>query len=132
MISIKLPKKFNNRKVLNFFKKKKLHSLIKASKDKKIYVNKMERAKPWPPKINQLYLIYQITLLNKRLTILEFGSGWSSLVFACALDELKRKYSNQVKILRKNNPFKLFVLDNEKKYLNITKKRVFNFKKKTN
>ena len=130
MFSIRLPKTFQDQKILNFFKRKKLGDLIKASKEKKIFVNNMERLKPWSPKIGQLYLIYQIILLNKRLTILEFGSGWSSLIFACALDELKRKYFKEVKYLRKNDPFKLFSIDNESKYLKISKTRVNKFKKK--
>ena len=128
MISIKIPKTANTKKILSFFKKKKLTNIIKAPKEKAIFVNNMERFKPWGPKIQQLYFIYQIILLNKRLTILEFGSGWSSLIFVSALNELKRKYSKEVKNLRKNDPFKLFALDNEKKYLKISKARVDKFK----
>ena len=131
-MSIKFPKKINQRKVIEFFKKKKLNNFLRAGKDKKIEVNKMERLKPWAPKINQLYFFYQIILLNKRLTILEFGSGWSSLVFTSALNELKKKYFNKTKSLRKNNPFELFSIDNEKKYLNLSRKRVYNFIKQNN
>ena len=44
-----------------------------------------------------------------------------------ALKELKKdKFSKKVKLLRRNNPFELFVIDNEKKYLNITKQRIKN------
>ena len=32
-------------------------------------------------------------------------------------------------ILRRNNPFEIFILENEKKFLNITKKRINEFNK---
>jgi len=67
-------------------------------------------------------------VLNKRTTVLEFGSGWSSLVLHVALNENKKKYLDYVKNnLRRNNLFKLFVIENEKKFLNISKKRIENF-----
>ena len=34
-----------------------------------------------------------------------------------------------MKILRRNNPFELFILENERKYLNITKQRIKKFNK---
>ena len=70
-------------------------------------------------------------LKDKRTTVLEFGSGWSSLIFCLALDELNKKYFKEMRRLRRNNPFELFILENEKKYLNITKHRIVNFKKST-
>jgi len=51
-----------------------------------------------------LYNLYQYILINKRTTILEFGSGWSTLIFGLALNELSNKFSNEVKQLRRNNP----------------------------
>ena len=88
----------------------------------------MERFKPWSPKLEQLYLIYQIVILNKRHNF-EFGSGWSTLIFIKALNELKIKYLNNVKFLRKNNPFSLFVVDNEKNIYQFQKKEQIHFKK---
>ncbi len=79
---------------------------------------------PYIPELNDLYLLYQFILINKRTTIFEFGSGWSTLIFSLALKELKNKFSKKIKSLRRNNPFELFVLENEKKYLNITKNRI--------
>ena len=57
---------------------------------------------------------------------MEFGSGWSTLILYYGINELKRKYENEINF-RRSNPFELFVLENEKKYLNITKKRINNF-----
>ena len=42
---------------------------------------------------------------------------------------MKKKYFKQVKNLRRNNPFELFILENEKKYLNISKNRIIKFNK---
>ena len=85
---------------------------------------------PYPPNLQDLYRLYQFVILNKRTTILEFGSGWSSLIFSLALSENKRKYSKEIKELRRNTPFELFVLENKKKYLNQSKARIIRFKNK--
>ena len=76
-----------------------------------------------------LYNLYQYVLNNKRITIFEFGSGWSTLIFSLVLRELRNKFFKQVKLLRRNNPFELFVIENEKKYLNITRNRIKRFNK---
>ena len=47
---------------------------------------------------------------------MEFGSGWSSLIFNLALNDLKN-----LKKLTKKNLFELFILENNKKYLSISK-----------
>ena len=113
----------------NFFIKKGLKILVDLSKRKKLSVNQMEINEPFNPELNDLYNLYQYVLINKRTTILEFGSGWSTLIFSLALKELANKFTNQIKHLRRNNPFELFVIENEKKYLNITKNRILKFNK---
>ena len=85
---------------------------------------------PYLPELKDLYMLYQYILLNKRTTILEFGSGWSSLIFCLAMQDLKKKYKNKVENLRRNNPFEIFVLENERKFLEITKKRISKYNKK--
>ena len=82
------------------------------------------------PELKDLYRLYQFVILNKRTTILEFGSGWSSLIFTLALMELKKHYSVKIKSLRRNNSFELFILENEKKYLKVSKNRILKFTKK--
>ena len=100
----------------NFFIKKYLKLLVDLSKKKKPSVNQMIINEPYVPELNDLYNLYQYILINKRTTILEFGSGWSTLIFSLALRELRDKFSNEVKSLRRNNPFELFVVENEKTY----------------
>jgi len=122
----------SKKQIENFFIKKNLKSLVNLSKKPRQTVNQMIVSEPYPPELNDLYLLYQYVLINKRTTIIEFGSGWSTLIMSLALKELKDKFSKKVKLLRRNNPFELFVIDNEKKYLNITKQRIKKFNKYLN
>ena len=48
---------------------------------------------PFIPELDDLYNLYQYILINKRTTVLEFGSGWSTLIFSLALNELSNKFS---------------------------------------
>ena len=126
---MKKPQKKNQKFIENFFIKKGLKLLVDLSKKKKPSINQMIINEPLIPELGDLYNLYQYVLTNKRITILEFGSGWSSLIFSLALNELKNKFSNEVKKLRRNNPFELFVIENDKKYLDITKNRILKFNK---
>ena len=126
-MSIKFPKKKSKKYIENFFVKKGLKSLVEFSKGKHATVNQKIAFKPIPPELDDLYNLYQYIVLNKRTTICEFGSGWSSLIFNLALKDLKNKFVNDVKDLRMNNPFELFIIENEKKFLNISKKRIEKF-----
>tara|TARA_B100000242_G_C42954356_1_gene442552 strand:+ start:131 stop:943 length:813 start_codon:yes stop_codon:yes gene_type:complete len=130
VIHIKKPKNKNIKIIENFFIKRGLKQLVGLSKKKKPSVNEMHSRLPYIPELDDLYYLYQYVLINKRTTILEFGSGWSTLIFSLALNELANKFSNKIIKLRRNNPFELFVIENEKKYLNITKNRILKFNKK--
>ncbi|MDC3036188.1 hypothetical protein OA107_02250 [Candidatus Pelagibacter sp.] len=127
MIKIKIPSNKSKSFIEKFFIKKGLRSLVNQSKKNKAKVNQMILKQPYIPELTDLYRLYQFVILNKRITILEFGSGWSSLIFNLAINELKKKFKNRVKTLRRNNPFEIFILENEKKYLNITKRRIQKF-----
>jgi len=119
----------NQKFIENFFIKKGLKLLVDLSKKKNFSVNLKIINEPYSPILDQLYYLYQYVFINKRTTILEFGSGWSTLIFSLALNELANKFSNEVKKLRRNNSFELFVIENEKKYLDITKNRILKFNK---
>lgn len=127
--TIKKPHIKNKKFLENFFIKKNLKFIVELSKKKKPSVNELILDEPFIPELNDLYNLYQYVLINKRTTVLEFGSGWSTLIFSLALKELRDSYSDEVKILRRNNPFELFVIENEKKYLKITKDRIKKFNK---
>ena len=132
-MKINFPKKKTNLEIEKFFFRKKLSFLVAESKKKKkkTTVNqKLLDKDPYQPVLSDLYNLYQLIILNKRTTILEFGTGWSSIIFYLALNDLKKLHSNKIKELRRNNPFELFILDNEKKYFNISKKRIIELGKK--
>lgn len=124
---IKLKKKMDKNFINSFLKKKKLLKLVLSDHNKDLDTNELISTQPYKPDLVDLCSLYELVVLNKRTTILEFGSGWSTLIFAIALSELKKKYYKKVENLRRNNPFELFVVDNEKKYLNITKRRINKF-----
>ena len=125
----KIPTTKNKKFIEKFFIKKGLKLLVELSKKAKPSVNQMVMDEPYFPELDDLYNLYQYVLINKRTTLFEFGSGWSTLIFSLALKELKNKYSKEVHLLRRNNPFELFVMENDKKYLNITKNRIIKFNK---
>ena len=129
MLKFKKPTSKNIKYLENFFIKKGLKILVDQSKKKEPTVNQMRQDEPAMPELDDLYNLYQYILINKRTTVLEFGSGWSTLIFSLVLRELRNKFSNEVKLLRRNNPFELFVIENEKKYLNITRNRIQKFNK---
>tara|TARA_B110000438_G_scaffold294498_1_gene336002 strand:- start:610 stop:1437 length:828 start_codon:yes stop_codon:yes gene_type:complete len=126
---VKFPKKINLKKNEKFFLEKNLRDIVYKSKKRPQGVNDMIIKEPYKPELDDLYRLYNFITLNKRTTILEFGSGYSSLIFLLALQHNKKKYFNKINSLRRNNLFELFIVDNEKKYLGLTKKRILNFKK---
>ena len=114
-----------------FFKRKKLLlSLIRNDKLKK-KINNLDSSQvkkviktTFLPNLDQLYFIYNMITIFKRVTVLEFGVGWSTNIISKALLENKQKYLDEVRNLRFNNPFHLSTLDNYKKYIVQTKKRM--------
>ena len=115
-----------------FFIKKNLKQIVHLSKKVGRSVNQMTSNEPYIPEIDDLYNLYQYVLMNKRITLFEYGSGWSTLIFSLALKELRDKYHQKIKKLRRNNPFELFVIENDKKFLNITRNRIKKFNKYLN
>jgi hypothetical protein len=108
-----------------FLSKKNLSFLVKDFKKEYIDINyPFKKKTPYTPNFLQLYTLYKLITLNKRLTIVEFGSGYSTLFFYLALNENKKNYQNKISHFRNNNPFELFVLENIKQYENITKNRL--------
>jgi hypothetical protein len=87
-MNIKIPTYKKNVFIENFFIKKGLKLLVDLSKKKKNSVNQMVVNETYIPELGDLYNLYQYILINKRTTILEFGSGWSTLIFCLALNEL--------------------------------------------
>jgi hypothetical protein len=75
-----------------------------------------------------LISLYQLIILNKRINILEIGSGWSTMICYLALMRNKKKYYSYVKDnLKYKNPFQMISLDTDKYYLNESKKKFNKF-----
>ena len=127
-MKIKIPKNKSLDYIKKYFKSYKLNDLTTKRFDHhKMQVNDVFGSKYYPPDLRLLYRLHQLVILNKRTTIAEMGSGWSTLVFTSALIENKKKFKNEVKKLRRNNPFELFVLEDIKKYKNLNKKKNLSF-----
>lgn len=87
-MKIKIPQKINYEK---FFSSKKLDYIISASKEKRLFKDKRKQLLPYRPVLKDLHFLYQLVVLNKRISVLEYGSGWSTLILHLALMELKKK-----------------------------------------
>ena len=105
---IKFPPRKNSKQIINYFKKHKIWHYLKSPIIKKRDIKKL--VNPWTdrtylPELKDLYLLHSFILLNKRLTVLEFGSGWSSLIMAHALMINKKKYEKKTYKIRKKKHF---------------------------
>ena len=119
---IKFPRVLKDYEIRNFFLSKGLLKILEFREKKYLY----------PAQLRDLYRLYQFVFLNKRTTVLEFGSGYSSLIFAHSLWLLNKNFATEVKKIRIVNAFELFILENEKKFLTITKNKIKRFfKRKT-
>lgn len=144
MIKIKFPKKITEIELNNFFVKEGFKDFIPKKKyfvdgyqvTKSDYQNKKKNSEkfdiritnnPQPPELMDLYRLYQFILLNNRTTVLEFGCGYSSLIISKALKKIENKNKNKKPFSRCFHPFKHFIVDNEKKYVNIVKRRLKKF-----
>ena len=118
--NLKIPKATNYEK---FFLKRGFKWLINASKTKVSQKIKMVKEETHLPILKDLYFLYQLIILNKRTMVLEYGCGWSTLVMHLALIENEKKFKNKT-FSKCINPFDLFCVDNLKKFMVISKKRI--------
>ena len=68
----------------------------------------------YEPELDDLYLLHNYIIKYKRMTVLEFGTGWSTLVMANAVKYNINKYFKNIKNLRLNNAGQIHTIDNEK------------------
>lgn len=114
-----IPNKISEDKIKSFFIKIGLEKyLLSGFKQKNIY----------PPVLKDLYFLFKIITLNKRIRLLEFGTGYSTLIMSIALKFNYKKYHKiNFDELGVTNPFSFDVIDDQKKYINISKKRIESF-----
>lgn len=73
---------------------------------------------PFSLELDDLIRLHYIARKRKVTTILEFGMGKSTIVFADSLQKNKKDYEEFVaKNLRRNNPFELHSVDNNKDWV---------------
>jgi predicted O-methyltransferase YrrM len=76
---------------------------------------------PFEPDHSDLTRLYSIIRKRKIITVLEFGSGKSTLIMGEALKKNNHDYSKKISLIRRKNPFHIFSLESEKKYARIVK-----------
>ena len=96
---VKLPKDIKKIQIIKFFKKLGLDNICKDAKKKnKKNIQKVEHKEIPGPNLEDLHRLWNIVYLNKRTCVLEFGSGYSSLIISHALSHLKNKFIKKLKI----------------------------------
>jgi len=108
----------------SYFIEQGLEEIVDASDAPGLSVNEMITETPYLPELEDLYRLHRFIIEQKRTTILEFGSGWSTLIFAHALRANKKAYSSEVATLRRNNPFEVHAVDNEKRFMKMAENRI--------
>lgn len=80
---------------------------------------------PFDPEYDDLSRLHYLSVKRKALTILEFGVGKSTLIFANALNKNEKNIKEQdLKKIRRENLFHLFSVDASKKWITHTKKQL--------
>lgn len=87
-------------------------------------VNDMITDNPYKPELEDLYRLHRFVIDFRRTTVLEFGVGWSTLVLAHALHYNANTYSDEIRNLRRNNPFELHSVDNEPEFIKSASERI--------
>ena len=119
---MKIPKNVKLSVAKTYLKKMGLEIIFKHSlQNNKKSTDQRFSKKVYRPEINDLYRLYKFIVDNKRTRILEYGTGWSSLVMYKAL-MFNKKNSPKIPYPRIKNPFSLTVVDDNKKYLSISNK----------
>jgi len=78
---------------------------------------------PYDFELDDLYYLYCLTRQNAAVSVLEFGSGWSTLAFAKAIDENRRSMADAYNV-RHPNPFKVMSVDASEHWMDVTLSRL--------
>lgn|SRR5690349_471056 len=81
--------------------------------------------KPFEPKYDDLCRLHWIALSRKVINILELGSGYSTAVLADAMRILNKHFGKWAKkSIRSDNPFHVYAVEEEQRFLEITQLRL--------
>ena len=91
-MNIKLPKDISYEKICKYFVQCGLGKIVDEAENPGNLIKDLRfETKTYKPNIKSLYKLHKFILLNKRLKILEYGTGWSTLVFlSCIFDKYKK------------------------------------------
>ncbi len=80
---------------------------------------------PKSPEWDDLVRLHKLIRTRRVTTILEFGCGYSTVVFADAIEKNRQEFGDFVASnLRRSNAFEVHSVDDMAKYLKITRKRL--------
>jgi len=82
-----------------------------------------ETENPYSCELDDAYSLYRMTRETAAVSILEFGSGWSTLAFALAISENKRAMGEMYQV-RHPNPFKVMTVDASAEWIATTLRRI--------
>lgn len=121
---------FNNLDYKKWCLDNKINKLFNISLDADFEVNKKTdksiyetvdpgNKTPFPPELDDLTRLHFLARSRKVITILEFGVGKSTLVFADALKKNKEEFGEFVKTnIRSANPFEVHCVENVEEWIN--------------
>ena len=89
------------------------------------YVYQIDGKTPFMPDCNDLIRLHYLIRKRKVITALEIGVGWSTITMAHAIKLNKQDSLDVIENkIRRENPFHLYCVDTESKYLDITKENL--------
>ncbi|MEL7035975.1 MAG: hypothetical protein AAFO04_10210 [Cyanobacteria bacterium J06592_8] len=121
---IEIPKVGEGFNLENYFIKHDMADIVSNSSQPMLGVNDMITENPYKPELKDLYRLHRFVIDLRRTTVLEFGVGWSTLVFANALNSNANIYGTEIGNLRRNNPFELHSVDNESDFIDVARNRL--------
>ena len=111
-----------------YIEKYRLDSLIKVTASAERGINDTvnpDYKDPFAPEWDDLVRLHDFVLTRKVTTVLEFGCGYSTIMFAHALSLNKAAHGAFVaKNLRRNNAFEAHAVDDSEEYIEISKQRI--------
>lgn len=98
---------------------------VVLSDDKKSYPSGWFTMNPYPIEWLDLSRLYALIRLRHVISVMEFGSGYSTVVMAHGLANNERDDGRVVRdSLRRTSPYHLDAVDDMEQFLNITRKRL--------
>jgi hypothetical protein len=80
---------------------------------------------PKSPEWDDLVRLHKLVRSRKVTTVLEFGCGYSTVIFADAIEKNRQEFGDFVSSnLRRSNPFEVHSVDDMAKYIKIAKSRL--------